>query len=449
MQPMPAAPHDVDDDLRTEVLSLCQALIRVDTTNPPGRETAAAVVLRDHLEAAGVACELVARDPDRANLVARIPGSGGAPSLAFVGHLDVVPADARDWTHSPFDAVVDDGYLYGRGAVDMKNELAARVVAMARLARSGFRPRGDLWLLAVADEEDGSADVGMRWLLEHRPDIRPDFALNEGDGLRLELTDGRAVMGIAVGDKGTYPARVTAIGQAAHASMPAQGRNAVPLLAELLRRVGSGLPDPRPSPVVDRMVAVLTGRAVPDDAAGYRSALAAAAAMHPALEHLVPAVAGITMAPTMLTGSSKRNVMPGRASVELDCRILPGTTAADVEREVRERLGNGIPYELDWPEQLVAGSSSPAEGPLFDVCQAFLDTADPGTVLLPALSTGFTDSVYLRAACGTVAYGFSPMLATPADVALAGFHAKDERVHVDDLLLAVRFHEQAAQALLG
>ena len=187
---------------------------------------------------------------------------------------------------------------------------------------------------------------------------------------------------------------------------------------------------------------------VPGDADGYRSALAAAAAMHPALEHLVPAVAGITMAPTMLTGSSKRNVMPGRASVELDCRILPGTTEADVEREVRERLGDGIPYELDWPEQLVAGSSSPAEGPLFDVCQSFLDTADPGTVLLPALSTGFTDSVYLRAACGTVAYGFSPMLATPADVALAGFHAKDERVHVDDLLLAVRFHEHAARALL-
>ena len=202
------------------------------------------MVLRDHLEAAGVTCELVARDPDRANLVARIPGSGGGPSLAFVGHLDVVPADPRDWTHPPFAAVVDGDYLYGRGAVDMKNELAARVVAMARLARSGFTPRGDLWLLAVADEEDGSADVGMRWLLEHRPDIRPDYALNEGDGLRLELRDGRAVMGIAVGDKGTYPARVSAIGEAAHASMPAQGRNAVPLLAELLRRVGSGLPDP-------------------------------------------------------------------------------------------------------------------------------------------------------------------------------------------------------------
>ena len=228
-----------DADVRAEVLSLCQALIRVDTTNPPGRETAAAVLLRDHLEAAGVACELVARDPDRANLVARIPGSGGGPSLAFVGHLDVVPADPRDWTHPPFDGC-------RRRRLPLRPRRRGHEERAGRpRGRDGHGwpdrasdPRGDLWLLAVADEEDGSADVGMRWLLEHRPDIRPDFALNEGDGLRLELTDGRAVMGIAVGDKGTYPARVTAIGEAAHASMPEQGRNAVPLLAELLRRVG-------------------------------------------------------------------------------------------------------------------------------------------------------------------------------------------------------------------
>ena len=112
-----------------------------------------------------------------------------SPSLAFVGHTDVVPVDARDWTHPPFEGVVDDaGYLYGRGALDMKGEVAARAVALKELARSGWRPRGDLWFLAVADEEDGMADVGMRWLLEHRPDIRPDLSVNEGGGERFELT---------------------------------------------------------------------------------------------------------------------------------------------------------------------------------------------------------------------------------------------------------------------
>ncbi|MFZ2501890.1 MAG: M20/M25/M40 family metallo-hydrolase, partial [Nocardioides sp.] len=176
-------------------MELTQALIRVDTTND--NETAAAEVLVDYLERATggvVETEIVCREPRRGNLVARLPGAApGAPDLALVGHLDVVPADARDWTHPPFAAEIDDaGYLFGRGAVDMKNEVAARAVALAELARSGFRPSGDLLLIAVADEENGAADVGMHWLLGARPELRPAYAVNEGGGQRLELTDGRA-----------------------------------------------------------------------------------------------------------------------------------------------------------------------------------------------------------------------------------------------------------------
>ena len=347
--------------LRDEVVELARALIRLDTSNAPGfapgNETLAASHLRDYLTGAGVDCALVAREPDRANLVARIRGTGEAPSLAFVGHLDVVPADPRDWTHPPFAAVIDDdGFLHGRGAVDMKNEVAARAVAMAELARSGFRPRGDLWLLAVADEEDGTADVGMRWLLESRPDIRPDLAVNEGGGERLPLSDGRTLMGVGVGEKGTYPARVTALGQAGHASTPSVGDNAVPLLGELLRRVGTGMPTADSSTYADQTLAVLLGSA---PASGdLDEALARAARLHPTLEHLLPALVGITMAPTMLEGSTKRNVMPARAAMELDCRLLPGTTEADVETAVRSRLGDDIRYDLSWPERLVAGSAS-------------------------------------------------------------------------------------------
>ena len=430
----------------SEVLDLCRALIRLDTTNPPGGETAAAMLLKDYLEPAGVECEIVARDPLRANLVARLPGSGTGPSMALVGHTDVVPSNASDWTHPPFGAVLDDdGYLYGRGAVDMKNEVAARAVALSRLARSGFRPTGDLWFLAVADEEDGTADVGMRWLLEQRADIRPDYALNEGEGVRLELTDGRVVVMLAVGDRGTFPVRVVAVGEAGHASMPSQGENAVPLLVELLRRVGTGMPAMQPNEYVDRMLRVLVGGFNGD----YAGAVAAATDLHPALRHLIPALAGTTMAPTMLRGSSKRNVMPARASVELDCRILPGTTEADVEALVREVIGSDVRYELERPEALVAGSASPATGRLYDICQDFLDETDPGAVLLPTIDTGFTDSVYLRATAGTVAYGFSPFRTTPAEVVQAGYHNRDERIHVDDLALSARFHEFAVRRLLG
>ena len=187
---------------------------------------------------------------------------------------------------------------YGRGAIDMKNEVAARAVAMAELARSGFRPRGDLWLLAVADEEDGTADVGMRWLLDARPDIRPDLAVNEGGGEQLRLPDGRILATVGIGEKGTFPVRVTAVGEAGHASTPSVGDNAVPLLGELLRRVGSGLPESEPSPLLEHALDVLLGprregRSGPE-------VVREAAALHPALEHLLPALTGTTMAPTLL-----------------------------------------------------------------------------------------------------------------------------------------------------
>ena len=433
--------------LRDEVLRVARDLVRIDTSNAParllgrrpGNETAAAAYLRDYLESAGVACELVAREEHRANLVARLPGTGDAPSLAFVGHTDVVPVDPQDWTHPPFAGVVDDdGYLHGRGTVDMKGEVAARAVALAELARSGFRPRGDLWLLAVADEEDGMADVGMRWLLEHRPDIRPDVAINEGGGELLALADGRTMVTVGIGEKGTLPARVTAVGEAGHASMPNVGDNAVPLLGELLRRVGRGMPDPGSSPWVDDALAALGV----DD-------VAAATALHPTLGALIPAMAGTTMAPTLLDGSTKRNVMPARASVELDCRILPGTTRSDVDATVRARLGNGITYELSWPEVLVEGSASPATSPLMSAIEEFWAERSPDVTVLPLLDSGFTDSVYLRAAAGTTAYGFSPYIHTPPEVLAAGYHNANERVHVDDLLLSVDFHVGLARRLLG
>lgn len=431
--------------LDQEVLALARELIRVDTTN--GNETAAAEVLAAYLEPFGVEVELVARDPRRANLLARLPGAAGADgSLALVGHLDVVPADPRDWTHPPFAAVVDDaGYLYGRGAVDMKNEVAARAVALAELARSGFRPSADLWLVMVADEEDGMADVGMRWLLEARPDLDPAYAVNEGGGQRLELSDGRAVLTFAVGEKGTFPARVVAVGEAGHASMPSIGDNAVPRLAELLRRVGRGDPDLVGSPWLPATLTVLLGRPPEDLAAD----LAEAAALHPMLAHSLPPLAGTTMAPTLLGGSLARNVMPARAWAELDCRILPGTTEADVAAAVRRRLGEDG-YELEWPEPIIPGSASPLTGPVPDAVAAFLAEHDPGAEVLPVLCTGFTDSSYLRAARpGVAAYGFSPFRSTPADVLDEGYHNADERVHVDDLGWSVRFHLDLARRLLG
>jgi acetylornithine deacetylase/succinyl-diaminopimelate desuccinylase-like protein len=432
-----------------EAVDLARELIRVDTTN--GNETAAAEVIASRLAAApSIDCEIVARDPRRGNLVARLRGRGDGPTVALVGHLDVVPADARDWTHPPFAAEVDDdGFLFGRGALDMKGEVAVRAATMLRLAREGFRPTGDLLLVMVADEEDGSAEVGMNWLVRAHPEIRCDIAINEGGGQFYPLSDGRVVTGVSVGEKGTQPVRVDAVGEAGHASTPSIGVNAVPRLAELLARIGTGMPTARRHEVVDTMLRILNGSGDGEEQ-GIADAVEHARRLHPLFEHTIPAICGTTMAPTRLFGSAARNVIPARAGVELDCRVLPGTTPDDVEREVRERLGGGIDYELSFPEPMISGNYSPPSGVLWDAIAGWLDTlGDPAPTLVPTLDTGFTDSVYLRDAFGTLAYGYSPLRSTPPEIADAGYHAKDERVHIDDLALGVAFHDFVLRRLLG
>src|SRR4051812_23442165 len=359
-----ADPH-LERDLRDETTALLRDLIRIDTTNPPGRETAAATLLKDYLEASGVQCELVARDPDRANLVARIPGTGDGPSLALLGHTDVVPADPAGWRHPPFSGHLDeDGYVRGRGAIDMKNETASRAVTLAFLARSGFRPRGDLLLVAEADEENGAEEVGLAWLVRERLDIGTDYALNEGASERLTLADGRTVVTINVGEKATLPALVTALGHAAHASTPQAGANAVPRLAELISRLAAHRPARRLLPQTEALLHALVGPVDGD----LDTAIDRARGLHPAFNELVAPLFATTIAPTRLTGSDARNVMPARASVECDIRVLPGTTEAELQAELAAALGNDVPHEVELLEPPNGGAGSPLRTPLFHGC---------------------------------------------------------------------------------
>lgn len=440
-----AMPDRTDERaLRDETTALLRALIRIDTSNPPGRETAAATLLKDHLERSGVECELVARRPDRANLVARIRGTGDGPSLALLGHTDVVPADPAGWTHPPFAAHLDDdGYVWGRGAVDMKNETASRAVAIAHLARTGFRPNGDLIFVAEADEENGAEEAGLAWLVRERPDIRAEYVLNEGASERLELADGRTVVTVNVGEKATLPALVTALGRAAHASTPQAGANAVPRLATLIERLAAHRPPRRLLPETRALLEVLVGPVDGD----LDAAIAAARSLHPAFAELVAPLFATTIAPTKLHGSDARNVMPARASVECDCRVLPGTTEDELRAELAAALGGDVPHEVRLLEPPTGGSVSPIDTPLYDVIRGWVGENDPGAILLPTVCTGFTDSHFMRDAFGSVAYGFWPMRHTPYEVAAAGVHGVDERIHADDLGYATRFTVDACRAI--
>src|SRR6188474_2266315 len=233
--------------LRQEVTELLQELIRIDTTNPPGNETPAAELLRSYLEDAGVSCELYAKIPERANLVARIPGRGDGPKLLFLSHTDVVLADASEWSADPFGGELRNGEVWGRGALDMKGQVAASAVAIASLAREGFEPAGDLIFAATADEEVG-AGFGAQWLCETHPDaVRCDYLINEGSGERLEL-GGKPFYMCSVAEKMSAPFRLRVRGRSGHASMPGIADNALVKAAALVERLGAYRPEPRAEP---------------------------------------------------------------------------------------------------------------------------------------------------------------------------------------------------------
>src|SRR3954467_3333107 len=235
--------------MRDEVVTLLQRLIACDTSNPPGREAQAAAVLEGYLTQAGIECERVAKDPERPNLLARLPGRGNGPSLAFLGHLDVVQARRQDWTVEPFAAVERDGPLWGRGSVDMKCQVAATAVALANLAREGFVPNGDLMLILMADEEVGEAAVGAPFLVQAKPDLCPDYLIGEGAGERYDTPRGPLYL-LDHGVKQTASATLTVRGPARDASLPDLGTDATFELARLLTRLRDYTPAPRIHPNV-------------------------------------------------------------------------------------------------------------------------------------------------------------------------------------------------------
>jgi acetylornithine deacetylase/succinyl-diaminopimelate desuccinylase-like protein len=428
--------------LRDEVTALLQELIRLDTVNPPGNETRAAEHLRGYLERSGVECELHARVPERANLVARLPGRGEGPSLLFLSHTDTVLADPAEWQVDPWSGELRDGEVWGRGALDMKGQVAASAVAVASLAREGFEPAGDLIFAACADEEVGEG-FGLSWLCDEHPDaVRADFALNEGAGERVEL-DGRPFYVCTTAEKMSSPFRLRVRGRSGHASMPGIADNALVKAAGLIERLGELRPEPVLGPELEAMLATLNGGKAP----APRDVLPFAQSISPLAAAFIEPLLSLTVSPTMIEASRKRNVVPALCDVTVDCRLLPGQTQAEAEAVLREALGEGD-YELEWLEGQ-GGTRSPMSGPLWDAVESFVERIEPGARALPFVVAGFTDSHWVREAFGTVAYGFFPARAMDPELAARLIHSADERVPVDDLDLGVDFLRHAARSVGG
>ena len=426
--------------LRDEAVELLQELIRLDTVNPPGNETAAAELLRDYLAESGVEAELYAKEEHRANLVARLPGRGAGPRLALLSHTDTVLADVAEWEVDPWSAVLRDGEIWGRGALDMKDQVAASAVAITSLAREGFRPNGDLVFVAAADEEVG-VDVGLQWLVREHPEaVRAEYALNEGGGDRVLFGD-RPLYLLATAEKMSAPFRLRVHGRSGHASVPGIADNALVKAATLVERLGAYVPERSYGAETEELVRAMLGGELPPSG----EAVARAEALHPLARALVEPLLGFTLSPTMIHASRKRNVIPALCEVTVDCRLLPGQQPEDVEPILRDALGEGD-YELEWVER-TGGTRSPAQSALRDAVERFVADIEPEARVVTVACAGFTDSHWLRDAFGTVAYGFFPMRTMDPQLASLLVHSANERVHVDDLELGVEFLRYAARSI--
>lgn len=432
----------MDRQLANDALELARALIRVDTSNPPGRETAAAELIRDWLAGRGVGSELIGPDQERLNLVSRIEGTGEGPSLMLMAHTDVVPAPLANWTVDPFDGVVQDGWLIGRGAVDMKNELAARVAAFAAFAADGRKPRGDVVLIAESDEERNVSDVGMSWLARERPDLLCDLALNEGGGFRLDLENGATVVPISVGEKKVTSIRLRIHGASAHASAPDREKNAVRDAARLIDRLYAYEAPVSVSPSVRDTLRSIG--AVGSDA----EMLEWAASQHPVLATMVSAMTRMTITPTGIATREPANVVPPVVEVVCDCRALPGQDESDIRAHLEGAIGDGIQWDMELLEPLEGGFESPIDTGLFRICEEYLEERLPGATLMPTVTAGFTDSHWVRRARGTVAYGFAPVFETGVRDYLESMHGADEKIRIADLEGMAEFHLLAIRRLM-
>jgi len=440
------------DDPTAEATDLLRDLIRNQCVNDgrveSGQETRNVDLLGNYLEGTGLDLERYEPQPGRTSLVARIEGSDPqAPSLLLMGHTDVVPVNPDGWSRDPFGAEIVDGFVWGRGAVDMLNETATMALAFRRLADSGFTPRGTLIYLAVADEE-ALGTWGARWLVENERDaVYADYVLTESGGFQIPTPAG-ARLPVMVDEKGTYWSKLTVKGTPGHASQPFRTDNAVVTAAEVVRRLHEYRP---PTRIHDTWRRFVEGMQYPPE---FRDALLKddelrdfAGTLPLGLSRVVYSCTHTTFAPTVIHGGTKTNVIPDQVEIQVDIRTLPGETEDDVHHHLREALGDlYVTVEIEGNDD--PSTASPVDTPLWDTISTVSGRLVDGSALVPFVMVGGTDNRYFRRA-GSVGYGFGlfSKRLTFEDYATM-FHGNDERIDQESLALCTTLWEEVAKDLL-
>ena len=406
---------------------LLQHLIRFNTTNPPGNELACVQYINDLLQAAGIETTILAKDDNRPNLIARLPGSGTAPPLLMQGHVDVVTTADQQWQHDPFGGELIDGMIWGRGALDMKSGVAMMVAAFLKMQMEGVTPLGDIILTVLSDEE-ASGGYGAKFLVDDHPEQfeNVQFAIGEFGGFTMQLA-GRTFYPIMVSEKQHCGLKLTMRGPGGHGSSPIQG-GAMAKLGQILTKLDQNRLPVHITPEVRAMYQAIAVN-VP-----FPTSFILRLLLNPSLTNQMLGVMGPmrqqfdallrhTVSPTIVRGGYKNNVIPSEVSVELDGRILPGFQPDHLLQELRQLLGSDFDIEIKYYDP---GPPAPNMA-LFDTLADILRRTDPDGIPIPLVLPGVTDARHF-ARLGIQTYGFLPMQLPPDFNFTATIHAADERI---------------------
>ena len=428
--------------VRAEVTGYLQGLIRIDTTNPPGNETLAARYLEEILQKEGLQPTLVESEPGRGNVLARLAGRG-EKTLMLLGHTDVVAVEPEHWTHPPFSGALIDDYVWGRGALDMKNMVAANLMVFLLLKRQEVSLARDIVFAATADEEAGKGNHGPGWILDHRPELwDAPLIITEGGGSDFSVGDQRFYT-CQTGQKGLCRLRVIARGTPGHGSMP-HGNNAILKLSKALAGLGGAVLPAHICGSVRKFVEGIAEQRPEAEAATWLQVFNEAhcdeaLAVLPIDEEWrreLGAVLRNTASVTMLQSGSKINVIPGEATAWVDGRLAPGQTQESFVAEVRAFIGEEVEIAID---QYTPPLEADADTELFRVIKTVMGEREPGVPVLPYLMPAGTDAKHIMPRRPeTQIYGFMPYRQKPGEEEMKLIHGHDERTAVEELLFATK-----------
>jgi acetylornithine deacetylase/succinyl-diaminopimelate desuccinylase-like protein len=436
-------PIPILKELDQEVTDFLCNIIRYNTTNPPGNETTVATFIAEYLSKEGLKSEIIESSPTRGSLIARLKGSGEKPSLLLLSHLDVVAANPNEWTVNPFSGIVKDGFVWGRGAIDMKGMTAIEVLTLKLLKQNNLPLKGDVILAATADEEKGGL-AGAGYLLEHhREKVWAPYVLNEGGGLAITTEKGN-VFTVQTAEKGILWFKIKAKGTPGHGSMPNMADNAVMRINKVIEKLGNYKAQIELVPTLKQFLSEIA-KFKPELSEPFERLLAnpnqgdqildeLAKKDKPLAEEIRPRIK-MTIAPTMVQGGVKENIIPSDCEVVFDCRLLPEQNVPqtlDLIKALLKDVGlEKLTFEII---QAHEGSESPIQTPLYSTITSVLREFEPNCGITPALTTGGTDSRFFREN-GSVCYGFHPMIPDePSDKLIKRMHGIDERISITNLV---------------